>query len=325
MTTTSTELSAPFKSPSQVLVDRLDFDQFKENIKTLSNFGDRTQGSRSYDNAEAWVKQQLLGFGYDRVEHDSFTHRTRNYRNSYRRRNMWVTKVGTKHPDQMYIVSAHLDGRGGGGAANDDGSGCALVLEMARVFASPDVATDVSIRFIFWNAEETGLNGAYAYVQNRRAMQGKPDKSGYYPEPTWLGMITHDQILYDHGTPAQKDQDPNADADIEYVASSRQASSSKALGQALLQGNSAYAVTYPAELSGDMCCTDSYAFIQDCPSVSIRENRRRAEMGQGNAAPHWHQRTDVWSTYSDADYEFGMDIVRMSTGTVSDLSKAQIV
>lgn len=48
----------------------------------------------------------------------------------------------------MYIVSAHMDGIGFGEAANDDGSGTALVMELARVFSSPDVRTDRSIRFI---------------------------------------------------------------------------------------------------------------------------------------------------------------------------------
>ena len=48
----------------------------------------------------------------------------------------------------MYIVSAHMDGIGFGEAANDDGSGTALVMALARVFSSPDVRTDRSIRFI---------------------------------------------------------------------------------------------------------------------------------------------------------------------------------
>jgi Zn-dependent M28 family amino/carboxypeptidase len=37
----------------------------------------------------------------------------------------------------MYIVGGHMDGHGWGEAANDDGSGTALVMELARVFSSP--------------------------------------------------------------------------------------------------------------------------------------------------------------------------------------------
>lgn len=117
---------------------------------------------------------------------------------------VYCTKIGTGHPGEMYIVSAHMDGIGFGEAANDDGSGTALVMELARVFSSPDVHTDRSIRFILWNNEETGLNGARAYVEQRAALQGKewPTGSGRYPEPKWLGVMQHDMMLFDHGMPA---------------------------------------------------------------------------------------------------------------------------
>src|SRR6185437_2424888 len=88
------------------------------------------------------------------------------------REEVYCTKVGSTHPDEMYIVGGHMDGIGWGEAANDDGSGTALVMELARVFSSPDVKTQRSIRFILWNNEETGLNGSYAYVQQRARLQG---------------------------------------------------------------------------------------------------------------------------------------------------------
>jgi hypothetical protein len=59
-----------------------------------------------------------------------------------------------------------------GEAANDDGSGTALVMELARILSSPDVQTERSVRFALWNNEETGLNGARAYVEQRKDLQG---------------------------------------------------------------------------------------------------------------------------------------------------------
>src|SRR5882672_6568895 len=99
------------------------------------------------------------------------------------REEVYCTKIGTTHADEMYIVGGHMDEIGWGEAANDDGSGTALVMELARVLCSPDVRTDRSIRFALWNNEETGLNGARAYVEQRRALQGSKQ------EPKWLGMI----------------------------------------------------------------------------------------------------------------------------------------
>src|SRR5262249_40958015 len=146
-------------SGAQAAVASLDIERFKENIRILSDFGDRTQGSPSYAAAASWLEGQLTAAG-DKVEHHHYTY------NNQPRDSIYVTKVGTLFPDQMYIVSAHLDGRGGGGAANDNASGCSLVLESARALAGLTTAT--SVRFIFWNNEETGLNGSTAYVNTRR-------------------------------------------------------------------------------------------------------------------------------------------------------------
>src|SRR5574338_960721 len=112
-------------------------------------------------------------------------------------------KVGTKYPNEMYIIGGHMDGIGWGQAVNDDASGSAIVMELARIFSMPDVQTERSIRFALWNNEETGLNGARAYVEQRGPMQGKenPPGSGKYPEPKWLGMIQHDMMMVDHGMP----------------------------------------------------------------------------------------------------------------------------
>ena len=76
-------------------------------------------------------------------------------------------------------------------------------MELARILNMPDVETDRTIRFALWNNEETGLNGARAYVEHRAELQGKEDPvgSGRYPEPTWVGMIQHDMMMWDHGMP----------------------------------------------------------------------------------------------------------------------------
>ena len=94
------------------------------------------------------------------------------------REEVFCTKVGSKYPNEMYIIGAHMDGHGWGEAANDDGSGTALVMELARIFNMPDVTTERTIRFALWNNEETGLNGARAYVEQRQALQGKEDPPG---------------------------------------------------------------------------------------------------------------------------------------------------
>lgn len=247
------------------------------------------------------------------------------------RQEVYCTKIGTTHPDQMYIVGGHMDGIGWGEAANDDGSGTALVMQLARVFSSPDVKTDVSIRFILWNNEESGLNGSRAYVEQRDSLQGKefPAGSGKYPEPKWLGMIQHDMMMFDHGMPRpdgtlSPTQRPEADVNIEFQSKSKFAEGSQRLAWAFANANEKYATDYPASVGQHMTNTDSAPFQDLVPAISLRENERGAQIGAG-WDPNWHQPTDMFKTYSDADFRLGLNAAQTTLSAVAILTGATIV
>jgi hypothetical protein len=246
------------------------------------------------------------------------------------RQEVYCTKVGTTHPDEMYIVGGHMDGIGWGEAANDDGSGTALVMELARVFSAPDVQTDRSIRFILWNNEESGLNGARAYVAQRQELQGKesPAGSGKYPEPKWLGMIQHDMMLFDHGMPRpdgtmSPDQRPEADVNVEFQSNSKMAAESRKLAWIVANANEKYATDYPATVGQHMTNTDSQPFQDLIPAISLRENERGAQIGAG-WDPQWHQPTDLFSTYSDKDFRLGLNAAQSTLGAVAALTGARL-
>jgi len=247
------------------------------------------------------------------------------------RQEVYCTKVGTTHPDEMYIVGGHMDGIGWGQAANDDGSGAALVMELARVFSSPDVKTDRSIRFVLWNNEETGLNGSRAYVEQRQALQGKesPAGSGKYPEPKWLGMIQHDMMLFDHGMPRADgtlppEQRPEADVNIEFQSTSKLAAQAQALAWKLEAANERYATDYPATVTDHMSNTDSDAFKDVVPAISLRENERGTQIGNG-WDPNWHQPTDLYTTYSDKDFMLGLNAAQTTLAGLAELVGGRIV
>lgn len=244
------------------------------------------------------------------------------------RQEVYCTKIGTTHPDEMYIVSGHMDGIGWGEAANDDGSGTAIVMELARIFSSPDVQTERSIRFALWNNEETGLNGSRAYVEQRAPLQGveNPAGSGKYPEPKWLGMIQHDMMMFDHGAPnpdgtLPKKQRPEADVNIEFQSASKMAAQSQALAWQLHTANSKYARDYPAQVGPHMTNTDSSPFQDLIASVSMRENERGTQIGSG-WDPNWHQPTDMFATYSDADFRLGLNAAQTTLGAIAKLAGA---
>jgi hypothetical protein len=242
------------------------------------------------------------------------------------REEVYCTKIGATHPDEMYIIGAHMDGHGWGEAANDDGSGTALVMEIARILSSPDVQTERSIRFALWNNEETGLNGARAYVEQRKALQGREDPpgSGKYPEPRWLGMIQHDMMLFDHGMPGpdgkvSPEQRPEADVNIEFQSTAQMADAARKLAWFWKAANEKYATDYPASVGPHMTNTDSTPFMDLTPAISLRENERGAQIGAG-WDPHWHQPTDVFATFSDRDFRLGLNAAQTTLAALAQLA-----
>mgnify|MGYP000075099773 CR=1 FL=1 len=246
------------------------------------------------------------------------------------RQQVFCTKIGSTRPQEMYIVGAHMDGLGKGQAINDDASGTALVMELARILHMPGVTTDVSVRFILWNNEESGLNGAWAYVNQRETLQGieSPAGSGRYPEPKWLGMIQHDMMLWDHGMPkadgsVARDQRPEADINIEFQSDSKFAEQSMKLAFELKAMADRYTTHYPATVGPHMTNTDSRPFQDRVAAVSLRENERGMQTGAG-WNPHWHQPTDVMSTFTDKDFLLGLNAAQVTLSGVAKLAGAKI-
>ena len=197
--------------PVKTLVERLDLEQYKANIKGLTQYGDRRQGTERNRAAIDWIEAQLKRYGCVNTERIKYTFtpppgrggrgganaaseaavtgapapgtaadgrppgrgggrggrggaqggaKARGVRARIGvnndpnaqpdaklrelntppsvpgpREEVYCTKVGATHPEEMYIVAAHMDGIGYGEAANDDGSGTALVMEIARIFS----------------------------------------------------------------------------------------------------------------------------------------------------------------------------------------------
>jgi hypothetical protein len=246
------------------------------------------------------------------------------------REQVYCTKVGVTHPDEMYIVGAHMDGQGFGEAADDDGSGTALVMELARIFSSPDVQTERSIRFALWNNEEGSHAGSRAYATQRARLQGKEDPpgSGRYPEPKWLGMVQHDMVLWDHGMPradgtVSPEQRPEADVNIEFQSNAKFADQAMKLAFFFRDANEKYATDYPAAVGHHMSNTDSSEFMDLVPAISLRENERGMQIGAG-WNPHYHQATDKYSAYSDKDFRLGLTATQTTLAAVGQLAGASL-
>lgn len=77
---------------------------------------------------------------------------------------------GTEKPDEVVIVSGHLDSWDGPGSTGtcDNGTGTMVALEAARLLMQAGAKPKRTIRFILWTGEEQGLLGSRAYVAKHK-------------------------------------------------------------------------------------------------------------------------------------------------------------
>jgi Zn-dependent M28 family amino/carboxypeptidase len=122
----------------------------------------------------------------------------------------------TKNPDQVVVVGAHLDSVAEGPGINDNGTGTAGVLEIAKQYKKTGLAKKAQrpVRFAFWGAEEKGLLGAYHYVESLTDAQ----RAKIYANLNFdmIGSPNFVRFVYD-GDGSDGDAGPAGSAEIEKV------------------------------------------------------------------------------------------------------------
>ncbi len=110
--------------------------------------------------ARELFRSRLASFGYTVSEQVASS-------GSYTAINVVAEKRGTRYPDEIVLVGAHFDAFYAG--ADDNSSGVAAVLEIARLFASRSF--ERTVRFVGFDLEEIGFVGSLGYVEGARSDQ----------------------------------------------------------------------------------------------------------------------------------------------------------
>jgi len=76
---------------------------------------------------------------------------------------------GTEHPEQVVVVSGHLDSWDLGTGAIDDGAGVAISMQTIHLLHDLNIHPRRTVRFIAWMSEEEGSEGAAAYMVDHKA------------------------------------------------------------------------------------------------------------------------------------------------------------
>jgi hypothetical protein len=94
---------------------------------------------------------------------------------------------GSEKPNEVVILSGHLDSWDVGQGAQDDGIGAVLSLEAARTMLKAGLRPKRTVRVIFWTCEEWGGIGAAAYAKAHKA--DSPDVVAAFESDSGNGRI----------------------------------------------------------------------------------------------------------------------------------------
>jgi hypothetical protein len=152
--------------------------EIKDNLKRIVNILARKIGSRGYsqtdnlDRAAQYIKSELNKYGYNVLE-QPYNYKGRTYKN------IFVEKRGKKDAEKLIIVGAHYDTAIGTPGADDNASGVAGLLELARLLTN--IPLDKTVHFVAFALEEPPLfrsrfMGSHVYAKNlkqtRRHVEG---------------------------------------------------------------------------------------------------------------------------------------------------------
>ena len=107
---------------------------------------------------------------------------------------------GTERPDEIVLISGHYDSWDVGQGAHDDGGGCIVAWEAARLLKELGLRPRRTIRVVLYTNEENGLRGGNAYRDTYRAdlpkhiLAVESDSGVFRPEGLGLAATAPPQL-----------------------------------------------------------------------------------------------------------------------------------
>jgi len=189
---------------------KVNTDSIESYIQALENMGTRFCLASNRRQVSEWIRDKFISFGYENVVLDSFQFNVQypsfsgNWYYTWQY-NVVCTYPGYQRPNDVYILGAHHDAIVPSSSnpfviapgADDNASGTAAALEVARIMKQYGYQPEGTIKFITFAAEELGLHGSWHYANNAAAtnmnikMMINNDMIGYctVPQSQWTLRI----------------------------------------------------------------------------------------------------------------------------------------
>lgn len=175
------------------LAENISAENLESYVRWLEGMGTRFALAENRRDVAEKIRKRFVSFGYRDAVLDSFYLEKTIQGTTYA---TWqynvIASIAGREPDSISVVGAHYDSYASGvnpfvnaPGANDNGSGLAGVMEIARVIKGGRFVPKYTISFVAFAAEELGLHGS-RYQAGKSAAEG--DKI--------MMMINHDMISY---------------------------------------------------------------------------------------------------------------------------------
>ncbi|MGJ9418129.1 M28 family peptidase [Massilia sp. CMS3.1] len=125
-------------------------ERMRQHVRAVASEEHNTRKPRQLERAAVHIETALARAGYQpsRKEYEAGGQRVCNIE-------VAVSNVAKgKRPERIFIVGAHYDSALGAPGANDNGSGTAAVLELARLLKTMRPSAGTEVRFVFFVNEE---------------------------------------------------------------------------------------------------------------------------------------------------------------------------
>jgi hypothetical protein len=269
----------------QEFVDAVDIGNWRTRVNALATFDRQTEAG--FEGAATQVASVFTALGLD-VSRQEFTPPIIN---GTRGRTFNVLGRQAGRGQGTLIVGAHLDSRNRtwdeslpSPGAEDNGSGCAAVMETARILRGVRFAADIV--YVCYGLEERGLHGGRAHAQAQTPSE-------------ILGVINMDMIAFEG--------DGRLDVSLQATA--------PGFGlQQRLADNAARYTSLEVEIAQQTCCSDHQPYLDlGMPAVLLIENDYQIY-------PQYHTVDDTADRLSNA---MAHEVLKMAVATAVEVAKLE--
>lgn len=284
------------------LCSQINKDSLEYNVRTLQDFGSRYAFNDNRKQIAEYLMHRLENYGFE-TEIDSFylemeypynsgiINKTWQYNVVGKKQGIWdggtTLHIGA-HYDDVSFKEGFADYVNTAPGADDNASGVASILEIARVFALNDIKPIKTLVINFFAAEEQGLIGSNHRIDG-------------ITQPTWkeniVGMINLDMIGYCTADSAN------------YIANIITYDNSPGLTEMAINFANLYTNLTPFETIMYNNASDSYSYyIYGVRSLFLSENE---------FTPHYHTERDLFTTLN---YDYMKQITMLAAAMTYECS-----